>query len=203
MNDNFDGFGKGMFAHWAENQPRLADEIPFYRTLHYSAIEHVDPEAAIDVLKRLTDLHTVQVDKPVQDIERFLEFLKNVDKITELRFECDQPQELFDRLPEHCAVQNATITHLPPDHQFLARLEQVNVLHVNVLDVHRGSLDVGLVRRILKKLQFLSEFKFFCIGKRVTIRLFKKRFYISINESALKLLPDLNTAIQVISESSQ
>ena len=40
------------------------------------------------------------VDKTVQDRQRFLDILKSFDYISELLFDCDQPQELFDRLPE-------------------------------------------------------------------------------------------------------
>ena len=70
-------FDKGLFVHWAENQSRLADEIPFLEELYYTIIESVAPEMAINVTNRLTDLHTVYVDYPIRDIERFQDFLKN------------------------------------------------------------------------------------------------------------------------------
>ena len=92
------------FAYLAENPSRLADEIPFYRTLHYTVIERVAPGSEFNVLSRLTHLHLVLVLNPVQNVQRFLDMLKNLENVIDLCFACNQPQELFDRLPEHCAV---------------------------------------------------------------------------------------------------
>ena len=103
------------FVQLTENQSRLAHEFPFDGDLYYSAIERVAPQLAIDVLKRFASLGTVIVDRPVQDIERFLGFLKSFNNIKKLEFLDHQPQDLFDRLPEHSAVQTLGICYLPPD----------------------------------------------------------------------------------------
>ena len=116
----------------AENRSRLADEILFYPSLHYSAIERVDPELAIDVLSGFTDLNRIKVD---EDIERFLNVLKNFDNISDLQFQCDQPQDLFDRLPEHCAIQSLTIENVKiSDFRFLSRLNHLTELRVPDLE---------------------------------------------------------------------
>ena len=70
------GFKEEVFALLAENPTRLADEIPFWETLPYKAIECVDPEAAINVLKRFTDLEHIYVDAQDQKTQRFLDLLK-------------------------------------------------------------------------------------------------------------------------------
>ena len=48
--------GYSLSREWlvcfAENRSRLADQIPFYRSLHYSEIEDVAPGLKVDLLKR-------------------------------------------------------------------------------------------------------------------------------------------------------
>ena len=193
INAGFYNLDKPLFVHWAENQSRLADEIPFYKQLHYSAIERVAPEVMINVMKRLTDFDTVLVDEPIRDTERFLDFLKSF-HITKLRFWCVQPQDLFDRLPEHCAVQRLTICSLPSDHQFLFRLKYLSYLNTD-------SLDIESVRRIFDELEFFSAFLFNYRGKMVIIRNLHynatNNFNVSI-EGKLKSFPNLNAAIQFL-----
>ena len=149
----FERSSKRIFIYLAENPSRLADEIPFCRTLDYSTSERVAPEVAINVVKRCTDLNEILVDKPVRDTERFLDFLKTFDKITKLDFNCDQPWNLFDRLPEHYVVQNLTIG-LPSNHQFLFRFR--HLVHLRVL----STVDAELIRTIFERLKFLSSFEF-------------------------------------------
>lgn len=47
----------------------------------------------------------VYVNEPVQDAQRFLDFVKNMN-ISKVEFYCDQPPNLFDRLPEYCNVES-------------------------------------------------------------------------------------------------
>ena len=189
-----------MFVHWAENTSRLADEIPFYRILHYSAIERVAPELAINLVNRFTDLDEIIVDRPVQDVERFLAFLKNFSNISELRFYGDQPQDLFDRLPEHCTVQKLVIHRLPPNLEFLIRLK-----HLIKLDLSCAA-DVELIRRIFEELEFVTSCVFFCVNNSVKIEtdLLKKQrgFRVWVN-SLISYLPDLDTLVRFIIESNQ
>ena len=102
------------FAFLAKNPSRSADEILLVEYLQYESIESVSPGSEFNVLKRLTDLDQISVFHPVQDIQRFLSILKNLDSIVCLYFHCDQP-ELFDRLPEHCAVQSLHLSSVPSD----------------------------------------------------------------------------------------
>ena len=199
MSDDFDHYGKGMFAHWVENQSRLADEVPFRDDLDYSTIERVAPEVAINVLNRFIDLCTVYVNEPVQDTARFLDFLKNFDKITELRFWCVQPQELFDRLPENCAVQKLSIDRPPPDHQFLSRLK-------HLIELYTGPLDIESVRSILTELEFISRFAFdYNYNNYVQINI-KKRpsvsFFVKVAGNR-ENFSDVNAVIEFIVESTR
>ena len=185
------------FVHLAENRSRLADEIPFHDYLDYSAIERVDPGLAIDVLSRFTDFRQIEVDEPVQDIERFLDVLKNFGNIEELEFCRDQPQDLFDRLPEHSAVQKLVIHGEPSDFEFLPRLNHLIELDVNC------SIDAELIREVFEGLPFLLRFKF-CFNRKEAVigRNFgwtnPKRFRVELDWYWTDV-PDLNAAIQLVS----
>ena len=135
-----------------ENPSRLADVIPFHRGLEYSAIKDVAPGLEVDLLKRFTDLKKIKVDRPVQDIQRFLDLLKKC-YIVELNG--DQPQELFDRLPEHCAVQCLTIHRTrPSDLRFLFQLN--HLIHLDL----GWPAESETVRGAFELLPVLSSFKF-------------------------------------------
>ena len=190
---NFDKFGSEMFIHWAENQSRLADEIPFHSGLRYSAIERVEPELAINILKRITDLTEIYVGSPVQDLERFFDILKNPD-IVALFIGGDHPQRLFDGLPEHCAIQRLTIRRLPPDNQFLFRLKHLTYFCT-------CSIDVESIRRILNELEFISLLELSVDHKFFTIKIIKpKHFEVCVEGFDPIIFPDLNAATQYIAE---
>ena len=192
---------KEFFVHLAENPSRLADEIPFsFDFLSYSAIERVDLESTIDLLSRYTNFDTIVVREPVQDIERFLDVLKNCDHIAWLRFQCDQPQDLFDRLPEHSAVQELMIQSAS-DFRFLFRLN-----HLTRLDVY-CSIDAKTIRKLFEGLPFLLFFGFEYNNERAEITsdsrwTHPKRFKVHFDEQWTNV-PDLNAAIQFIFETSQ
>ena len=61
-----------------------------------------------------------------QEVERFLDLLKNLDHHRGVTFfVCNQPQDLFDRLPEHSAVQKLIIKCEVSDFRFLSRLNHL------------------------------------------------------------------------------
>ena len=148
-------FNKDTVDCLAKNPSRLADERPLCHTLYYTAIERVAPELQASLMKRFTDLEEIIVDEPVQDVQRFLDILKNLDSIVRLHFQCDQPQDLFDRLPEHCAVQDLKIfgnKHL--DVRFLFRLNHLILLYVDCW------IDAGSIRKVHEENKFLLSFGF-------------------------------------------
>ena len=175
------------------NRPRLADEIPFYSSLQYSDIEElVSPSQDVDLLKRFTNLNMVKVNRPVKDIERFLNLLKNCKNISS--FQCgDQPQGLFDRLPEHCAVQNLRIFFPPSDLAFLFRLK--HLIHLDIV----WTIDSETVRRALEELPVLSSFTF-RYGQRVALIHIdqSKQFQVEVNFNKRTTVSDLNAAIEFI-----
>ena len=195
-----DMLDKKGFDHLAKNVSRLADEIPFCHYLHYKAIEAVAPELATNVLSRFTDLNDITVDRPLDDIERFLNFLKN-SNIVELKFGCYQEPDLFDRLPEHSAIQKLTIELAGvSDFEFLLRLE-----HLVCLKVYQR-IDLESVRRILKGLKFLCYFAFDYGGGTLIVeidqeRLPQKQFFIRGN-IATACLPNPDAVIQHITRRS-
>ena len=186
---------KEWFVCLAENQFRFADVIPFYRYLSYSYIEGVAPGLEVNLLKRFIHLNFVEIYLPVQDIELFLHLLKNC--IVELKFECDQPQDLFDRLPEYCAVQKLTINSVPSDLDFLFRLKHLIHLHLG------WSIDSETVRRAFQELPVLSSFWFQYGQKRVSIETnHPKQFSIWVGDG-YKAVTDLNAVIEFIVETEQ
>ena len=187
-----------LFVQLAENSSRLPDEIPFYQNLNYSAIEDVAPGLQADILKRFTGLYEVTVYSPVKDIQRFLALLKNLKSIVKLTFLCDQPQDLFDRLPEPLAVQWLIIYDAPADLEFLRRMKQLNDLDV------RCSIDVELVRKFFEELPFLLVLSFQHNNKLAIIEDFKDSgwtqsgpFQVWCGEKSAEV-PDLEAAIQFI-----
>ena len=188
-----DYFVGETFVYLAENPSRLADVIPIYPLPHYSIIESVAPTLATNVLKRLSDCDFVCVDKPVQDSHRFLNFLKNF-QISGLHFFCDQPLNLFNRLPEYCKIENLTIQATLTDFQFLSRLKHLVYLHISC------SIDTDSVVTIFEDLQFLMEFEFHHMSKLVRIeRDHRKRFRVFAGEK-VESVNDANAAIQFIIE---
>ena len=165
------------FGLLAANLPRLADEIRFYRGLNYSKIERAAPGSQVEILNRFTDLNHLSVGQPVQDVDRLLYLLKN-SNISDLLIGCDQPQDLYDRLPEHSALQKLSIEH--PDHELIPQLEPQLVLpiqhpvnhfeflfrskHLNELYMD-CAVDSETIRRICTELPFLTRFEFMFINR--------------------------------------
>ena len=183
----------------AENPSRLADEIPFYRHLHYLEIEErVAPGIEADLLKRFTDLNEYRAFGPVQDIERFLGLLKNCENFVMLKFYGDQPQpqDLFNRLPEHCAVQELFIYNPPSDLAFLFRLKHLIHLYID------WAIDSETVRRAFDELPALSKFEFGFGQKRVSIETgHSKQFEVWVDYIEKTSVADMNAAFEFIVES--
>ena len=205
LDDSNDYLSEERLVCLAENRSRLADQIHFYRFLEYSAIEGVPFGLDVDLLKRFTDLNEVIVgilkrcidlkkiivNCPVEDIERFLNILKNCENIVEvvLKF-YDQPQDLFDRLPEHCAVQKLTLDCQPSDQTFLFQLKHLIYLKID------WSIDSKAVRRAFQELPALSYFWFRYGQRSFSIRISQsKKFQVSVGN---KTASDLNAAIKSI-----
>ena len=197
------GYLDEVFSYLSKNPSRLADLIPACAQLSYSCIEHVVPEVAIEVLNRVTALSGICVDTPVRDIQHFLELLRNLRNlrnldIVQLQFPCDQPQDLFDRLPEYSAVQCLTIRNAPSDLSFLFRLK-----HLISLNIH-WPIDAEHVRKALE-LAFLTWFTFKRFDSyyrdHVTIRISpssrSKQYRVSIAWTD-ETFSDANAAIEFI-----
>ena len=184
-----------IFAHLVENPSRLADEIPFSTTLSYKMLDGVAPGSEVKALRRFTDPDAILVDTsiPVQDIRRFLNFLKNaLDRITFLKFANVQPQELFDRLPEHCAIQSLIIECPVPDFRFLFRLEHLLMFY------YYDQINAEVIREAFEKLQFLSLIRFKYLNKEVLIELTSSNGWTVSVDGVKTSVADLNAAIQLV-----
>ena len=189
----FDSISGEAFVHLAENPWGLADEIPFCTSLPYAAIERVAPELVIHTVSRFIDLETICIDEPVQDVQRFLDFLKSFGHIPKLRFLCAQPQDLFDRLSEHCAVRTLFMKCAPSDFQFLLKLK-----HLNHLDLG-CSFDPSSISRVFEELKFVSFFKFLWNDYHFRLEIdHLNRFDVCFGRKRRIKMPNLDAAIQFI-----
>lgn len=182
-------------GYLAENPTKLANEIPFCTQLKYWTIEHVAPDLAVNFVKRLTALRMIAVFSPIRDIERFLNLLKNFPQILHLVFYDDQPQELFDRLPDYCAVQTLEVNCPVTNLQFLTRLKFL----VDFETI--WSIDKELVRKVLEELEFLSWLEFWHPDKVVVkVSGYRPKQYAIWFDRKWRNVADLNDAIQFIVE---
>ena len=189
------------FACLAQNTSRLADEVPFGDRIPY-AVEGVVPELAIDVANRFTNLEKMIVSEPVEDIDRFLDFLKNIN-VAEVWFNCEQPQELFDRLPEYPALQKLIIHNRDLDIDFLFQLENLISIDLN------SSISFRLIRDFFEELEFLSRLFFFYNKRGVSIVTFMdkhcKKYEVSLisrkGRPEEEILDDLGQAIWFVKDS--
>ena len=167
--DFFDNLNS-LIAHLFKNPSRLADEIPLWTVPSYTALDGFAPDPAINVLSRFTDLNAMEANSriPSQDVQRFLDLLKNVPNIVNLQFSFDQPQDLFDRLPEHSTVQCLRIDRPVSDFCFLLRFEHLIVLH------YWNQINAEVVRKSFEELQFLYHFSFKHLDKLVEIEKLKR-----------------------------
>ena len=197
----FEDFDEAILVHLAEHPTRLADEIPLCWSLPYSIIERVAPDSTVSLLgllKRFTDLNWITVSSPIQDTERFLDLLKDLlkdlDNIVKLQFECGQPQELFDRLSEHYAVQELAIYCEPSDLRFLFGLKNLVNLHLMF------SIGLELIQGLLEALPHLFLFVFSYLNKWVQITIYhRKRLEVFVDGEAKKFA-NLSSAMQFIVE---
>ena len=192
-------FDRETLVQLTENPLRLADEIPFLESLYYSGVERVAPQAAIDLVSRFSNLYQIFIDRPVRDIGRFLDILKN-SYIDMLEFVCDQPQELFDRLSEYSVLQLLAIHSELPDLRFLPKLK-----HLIQFELSDWSIDVELIRKLFEELPFFLQIDFVYNDKWVGIHMPKKwtnskRFAVSVGYGKETEVPDLEAAIQFIVE---
>ena len=191
-----DLYGEAGFLHLAEHPTRLADEIPFCRSVHYQAIEAVVPEMATNILNLFTDSYFM-IAEQVADVQRLLDLLKSFDNITRLQFGGDHPPELFDRLSE-CGIQSLFIYNAHPDLRFVLNLKDLIFLSLSC------PIDLEFFFQAWKELPFLSKFYFKFIDDRVQIRLDHpfstnpKPFKVSVGTYPESGFPDLNTVIRLI-----
>lgn len=182
-----------QMVHLDTNPTRLAVEIPFWNEVTFSEMD-VPQASEINLLKRLVDLDTINVYHPVKNIERFLNLLKNLNNIAKLAFWGDQPQTLFNRLPNYCAVQRLKIYYGGPiDLRFLNDLTNLTHLEVACL------IDVEFIRKVFGDLKFLSEFNFKYLTSWVAIKVehHPKHFNLTIGKKN-ENLADLDNAIEFI-----
>ena len=152
------------------------------------------PGLEIDLLNRFTDLELIRVNERVQDVDRFLQLLKSLDNNLRLEFYKNQPQELFDRLPDHSAIQELMIWNKPADLDFLFGLKSLIYLEIWF------PIDIKLISKVFGELPFLSSFRFECLNEDCIIKIVNLnqfRVWFGVKKT---IVSDANAAIQWISE---
>ena len=191
---DFSEYFEELFVHLAKDPSRLADEIPFWNGLADSIVNSVSLGSAINILSKFTDLNEIFIYSsiPAQDVQRFLDLLKNVPNIVTLEFSYDQPQDLFDRLPEHSNVQHLIIYSPVSDFRFLSRLK-------HLIDFEcRDQINTEVVRKAFEELPFLSRLQFKHLDKQVEIvKDLTNHWTVSIVREQTNVA-DLNAAIKLI-----
>ena len=185
-------FNEKLIARLAKEQSRMADEIPFRELLYYSAIEGVFSGSEMKVLKRYTDLQSIIIHKPVQDTQRFLNLLKNCNNLVVIEFLCGQPQDLFDRLPEHSAPKQFILRnslHPLPDLGFIFKLK--DLFHICL----EFEIDNELVRKAFDELELLNMFWFMYRNKYAIIWYGPGGFQIDRNRKEYNV-SDVSAAIE-------
>ena len=193
------GFNEEVCVFLAENQFRLANELPFCESLTYKSIKAVVPELRAGFLKRLVNLSSINVHEPIQDIQQFLDFLKASPEIESLNFQYFLLNllDLLDRLPEYCAVQTLVIGFEMVDYQFLFKLKNLVKLYLY------RSIEIEFVRKLFEELEFLSSFRFTYRNREFRIQVDKlsKQFGVSRQLSLTQIkVADPNAAIQFVIE---
>lgn len=187
---------RGMLGKTLEKcTPFLADQIPFHASLSDETVECI-PRGSEAFLKRITDLHQIVVSNRIEDIDHFLNILKNSDSIVNLFFSHKQRQVLFNRLPYCCALQKLVIRFRPTNFRFLYRLKHLIELGLCF------SIDAKIIRKVFEELKFLLGLKFKWINNdwaTIEVKDNPKRFRVSVKDQRTEV-SDLDSAIRFIFE---
>lgn len=185
VNDNGDYFPpKEYIDYYVENSARLADEfrVGYQSRLDFSKFENTVSRTPVDFWKRFANLNEIIVSKPIcpRSIREFLQFLENLENVAALRFESRQPQDLYDRLPGHCSIQNLWISVAKNlNLEFLFGLKHLTYISLG----HRVSTD--FILRVFKEFEFILTLNFLNrVGSTVDVQLDEsKRFAVSVGGS--------------------
>ena len=190
---------EAIWRRLTENPSALASEIPFYTILEYSKIEPFVARLQTTVLNRLTDLSSIHISEPIQDIQRFLDFLKSLDtNDIQLYFLCDQPQDLFDRLPDAMPhLEGLYISMKVLNLDFLLRFK--NLIHLKLF----CSVDSGFIQKAFKEFEFCLCLEFKYANKDIRVKVqgiveASKRFFVLIDKEESPEIPNLNAAIEFL-----
>lgn len=143
-------------------------------------------------------MNQINVYHRIADVQRFLDVLKNFSSIVELEFSCDQEQDLFERLPQHCAVQRLFIRRpfsAISDLDFLFKLSSLVNLEID------ASIDAEFMRKVFNELKSVQRFTFKHRNKQVIIELdhHSKQFKVSIGmPGVIEQFADLDATIERI-----
>lgn len=142
------------------NYSRIADRMPHCKdTIVYSKIETVP--IPTDFWGRLNNLQYVQISKRIENVTKFLDFLKNCSRVRNLLFQhADQPANLFDQLPACCSPQMLILRNeSDQDLSFLLGFKDLMVIRLE-------HASLKLIQDVLKEMKFITCFTFqYCTTK--------------------------------------
>ena len=197
IHPDFKCYNEAILLYLAANPSKIADEIPSLPYLNYIS-KHLTPQIQATFVERLTCMKGVILNRPVQDIDRFLEFLKTY-HIAGLVLR-NQPQALLDRLPELCSLQKLELLGPPSNFEFLFRLKHLIELR---LIYEQSSVDTRMIGRTLE-LEFLGWFEINYPDKMFEIFIeTPKLFKVYLIGEKRAITQDLNVVIQFIQRNTR
>lgn len=186
-----------VMACVVENYARVADCLPLYCSIYYSRFERHVPLVPADFWSRLTNVKSLEVDRQIENVQQFFDFLRCFDQVQSLGFNRPQPQHLFDQLPVHLPqLESLELNYQNPDLDlaFLFKL-------THLIDLSLDEVDAELVKRILQELKFVRLLRFYQENEtEACIRVGRsKEFSLQSGEPAKEILTDFDGLIRILS----
>ena len=117
-----------------------------------------------DFWDRLVHLEKITLTGRVENVEQFLDFLRNRPNVRVLNFRHSQPQDLFNQLAAHCSSSKIQ-TLLFDDYDFNEFLDLTFLFKFEYLTkLWIKWIDANFILKLFEELKFLRNIKFNCKG---------------------------------------
>lgn len=190
---NYLTLSEALVGRMIANFSRLTDELSFYEYIYYySNIELAVPRVPAGFWRRFTGLRSIDV-REVENIDRFLDFLKCFNNVVSLSFRHQQPQELFDQLPSHCSSLQVLNIESDPGLQFVFDLKHLFSLAV------ANQVDGEFIREVFGRLQWMRNFSFYFKGRPFSVSLNEQKKFCVFNCVRSQICNDLDDLLSYVS----
>lgn len=189
---NYLTLSEALVERMIANPSRLSDELSFYEWIYYySNIERAIPRVPTGFWRKFTALKSIDV-REVENINRFLDFLKCFDSIVALSFRHQQPQALFDQLPGYCSSLQVLNLESDPDLRFVFDLKHLFSLTVT------NQIDGEFIREVFGRLEWMQSFSFYLKGRRFSVSLNEQKQFCVFNCVRNQICDDLDDLLRYV-----